>query len=112
MIKNSSHINQQKDTIEIKLLVSQVDKTSENIPVNFFAKTLPHKIFCTALWNLLLNVSGNLDFFIYQREQFAQLEKKNLMAGCTALIISLFSFPFKIQFYYFLLLILSVILFL
>lgn len=76
MIKNSSHINQQEDTIEIKSLMSQVDKTSENIPVNFFAKTSPHKIFCTALWNLPLNISGNLDFFIYQRGQFTQLEKK------------------------------------
>lgn len=96
MIKNSSYIDHQKDTIEIKSLMSRVDKTSEDKLVDFAAKTMPHKIFCTALWNLPLNVSGNLDFFIYQREQFISLEK-NLMARYIALITNspLFSsFPF------------------
>lgn len=75
MIKNSSYVNHQKDTIEIKSVMSQVDKTSENKLGDFFAKTLPHEIFCTALCNLLLPVSGNLDVFISQREQVTCLEK-------------------------------------
>jgi len=94
MIKNSSYINHQKDTTEIKSFLSQVDKTSENKLVDFSAKTLPYKIFCTALWNLPLNVSDNLDFFIYQREQFTFLGK-SLIAGYIALITSPFFFPFQ-----------------
>lgn len=68
MIKNPFYINHQKGTTEIKSLVSWVEKTSENKLVVFSAKMLTHKLFCTTLWNLPLNGSGNLDFFIYQKE--------------------------------------------
>lgn len=65
MIKNSFYINHEKGTIEVKSLVSQAEKTSEYKLVAFSAKMLTYKIFCTTLWNLALNGSGNLDFFIY-----------------------------------------------
>lgn len=65
MIKNSFYINHEKGTIEVKSLVSQAEKTLEYKLVAFSAKMLTHKIFCTTLWNLALNGSGNLDFFIY-----------------------------------------------
>lgn len=62
MIKNSSYINHQKDTIEIKPLMSQVDKTSENKLVDFSAKTLPHKTFCTALCTNVHKCIRQLEF--------------------------------------------------
>lgn len=55
--------------------MSQVDKTSEDKLVDLSAKTLSYKVFHAALWSLPLNVSGNLDFFIYQRERFTCLER-------------------------------------
>lgn len=67
--------------------MSQVDKTSEDKLVDSSSQTLPHKVFHTALWSLPLNVSGNLDFFIYQREWLACLEKI-LISVYSALIIS------------------------
>lgn len=70
MIKNSFYINHQKGTIEIKSLVSRLEKTSEYKLVAFSAKMLTHGILCTTLWNLALNGSDNLDFFIYQTESF------------------------------------------
>lgn len=68
MIKNSFRINHQKGIIEIKLLVSRVEKTSEYKLVAFSAKMLTHKILYATLWNLALNRSGNLDFFICLKE--------------------------------------------
>lgn len=68
MIKNSFYINHQKGTIEIKPLVSRLEKTSEDKLVAFSAKMLTLEILCRTLWNLALNGSGILDFFIYQKE--------------------------------------------
>lgn len=68
MIKYSFCLNHPKGTVEIKSLVSRVEKTSEYKLVAFSAKMLTHKILHTTLWNLALNGSGNLDFFIYQKE--------------------------------------------